>query len=233
MSNVVWFADLGLADLEQVGGKNASLGEMIGNLSSAGVRVPDGFATTAEAYRRFLGETGLAEPHPGRAGRAGHRRRTPTGGGRPADPDRGVGAAVPGRSGGRHPGCVRHPGGRRRRAVLRRPLVGDGGGPARRVVRRPAGDVPERPRHRRNPAGGPRGLRVAVQRPRHRLPGAPLLRPRDGRAVRRRAADGPLRRGRVGGDVHHGHRVGLRRRGVHHLGVRAGRGRGAGRGQPG
>ena len=61
MSNVVWFADLGLADLEQVGGKNASLGEMIGNLSSAGVRVPDGFATTAEAYRRFLGETGLAD----------------------------------------------------------------------------------------------------------------------------------------------------------------------------
>jgi pyruvate, water dikinase len=61
MSNVVWFADLGLADLEQVGGKNASLGEMIANLSSAGVRVPDGFATTAEAYRRFLGETGLAE----------------------------------------------------------------------------------------------------------------------------------------------------------------------------
>ena len=61
MSNVVWFADLGLADLERVGGKNASLGEMIGNLSSVGVRVPDGFATTAEAYRRFLGETGLAE----------------------------------------------------------------------------------------------------------------------------------------------------------------------------
>ncbi|HLL62548.1 MAG TPA: phosphoenolpyruvate synthase [Propionibacteriaceae bacterium] len=60
MSNVVWFADLGLADLEQVGGKNASLGEMIANLSSAGVRVPDGFATTADAYRRFLGETGLA-----------------------------------------------------------------------------------------------------------------------------------------------------------------------------
>jgi pyruvate, water dikinase len=61
MSNVVWFAEVGLADLEQVGGKNASLGEMIANLSSAGVRVPDGFATTAEAYRRFLGETGLTD----------------------------------------------------------------------------------------------------------------------------------------------------------------------------
>jgi len=60
-SNVRWFADLGLADLEQVGGKNSSLGEMIGNLAGLGVRVPNGFATTAEAYRRFIGETGLAE----------------------------------------------------------------------------------------------------------------------------------------------------------------------------
>ena len=58
--NVRWFAEVGLADLEEVGGKNASLGEMVGHLGSAGVRVPDGFATTAEAYRRFLGETGLA-----------------------------------------------------------------------------------------------------------------------------------------------------------------------------
>ncbi len=59
--NVRWFADLGLADLEQVGGKNSSLGEMVSNLTSAGVRVPDGFATTADAYRRFIGDTGLAE----------------------------------------------------------------------------------------------------------------------------------------------------------------------------
>jgi len=59
--NVVWFSEIGLADLEQVGGKNSSLGEMVGNLSAAGVRVPNGFATTAGAYRRFIGETGLAE----------------------------------------------------------------------------------------------------------------------------------------------------------------------------
>ena len=58
--NVLWFSDLGLADLEQVGGKNSSLGEMISNLSELGVRVPNGFATTADAYRRFLGQTGLA-----------------------------------------------------------------------------------------------------------------------------------------------------------------------------
>jgi pyruvate, water dikinase len=60
-NNVLWFSELGLADLEQVGGKNSSLGEMISNLSGLGVRVPDGFATTADAYRRFLGQTGLAE----------------------------------------------------------------------------------------------------------------------------------------------------------------------------
>src|SRR3954465_13507487 len=58
---VLWFSHLGLADLEQVGGKNSSLGEMVSNLASLGVRVPDGFATTAEAYRRFVGDTGLAE----------------------------------------------------------------------------------------------------------------------------------------------------------------------------
>ncbi|MGY1713143.1 phosphoenolpyruvate synthase [Geodermatophilus sp. SYSU D01106] len=59
--NVRWFADLGMGDLEEVGGKNASLGEMISHLADAGVRVPDGFATTATAYRHFLGDTGLAE----------------------------------------------------------------------------------------------------------------------------------------------------------------------------
>jgi pyruvate,water dikinase len=59
--NVRAFADIGLSDIEEVGGKNASLGEMVSNLSELGVRVPDGFATTAEAFRRFIGDTGLAE----------------------------------------------------------------------------------------------------------------------------------------------------------------------------
>ncbi|MBC7442953.1 MAG: phosphoenolpyruvate synthase, partial [Ramlibacter sp.] len=53
-SSVVWFNQIGLADIPQVGGKNASLGEMVRNLSSAGVQVPDGFATTANAYRAFV-----------------------------------------------------------------------------------------------------------------------------------------------------------------------------------
>jgi pyruvate, water dikinase len=59
--NVRAFAELGLSDLEQVGGKNSSLGEMVANLTELGVNVPDGFATTADAYRRFIGDTGLAE----------------------------------------------------------------------------------------------------------------------------------------------------------------------------
>ena len=59
-ANVKWFSSLGMADLEEVGGKNSSLGEMIGNLASAGVRVPDGFATTASAFRDFVSQEGLA-----------------------------------------------------------------------------------------------------------------------------------------------------------------------------
>jgi pyruvate,water dikinase len=60
-STIAWFSDLGLADLDQVGGKNSSLGEMIRGLADAGVRVPNGFATTADAYRRFIGDGALAE----------------------------------------------------------------------------------------------------------------------------------------------------------------------------
>jgi len=57
---VVNFDRLGMADIEQVGGKNASLGEMIVQLSKAGIRVPGGFATTADAFREFLDGSALA-----------------------------------------------------------------------------------------------------------------------------------------------------------------------------
>ncbi|NNM51312.1 MAG: phosphoenolpyruvate synthase [Pseudomonadales bacterium] len=57
--HVVWFQNLGKHDVERVGGKNASLGEMISHLTSAGVMVPGGFATTADAYREFLEQSGL------------------------------------------------------------------------------------------------------------------------------------------------------------------------------
>ncbi|WP_274584823.1 phosphoenolpyruvate synthase [Neisseria leonii] len=56
---VIWFENLRMTDVERVGGKNASLGEMISQLTEKGVRVPGGFATTAEAYRAFLAHNGL------------------------------------------------------------------------------------------------------------------------------------------------------------------------------
>ena len=58
---VLWLDQLRLSDLGQVGGKNASLGEMIGNLSKLGVSVPGGFATTAFAFQQFIAQSGLAE----------------------------------------------------------------------------------------------------------------------------------------------------------------------------
>ena len=57
---VVPFENLRMTDVESVGGKNASLGEMISQLPQ-GVRVPTGFATTAHAFRQFLGHDGLAD----------------------------------------------------------------------------------------------------------------------------------------------------------------------------
>ncbi|MEX1334181.1 MAG: phosphoenolpyruvate synthase, partial [Candidatus Limnocylindrales bacterium] len=56
-----WFEELGSDDVASVGGKNASLGEMIDRLSASGIRVPGGFATTATAYRDHLAQRGLAD----------------------------------------------------------------------------------------------------------------------------------------------------------------------------
>ena len=58
---VLAFDELRMTDVERVGGKNASLGEMISQLARAGVRVPGGFATTADAFRDMLTETGLKQ----------------------------------------------------------------------------------------------------------------------------------------------------------------------------
>jgi len=57
--NVLWYDGLGMDDVETVGGKNASLGELISNLSNMGVSVPNGFATTADAFRAFMSQSGL------------------------------------------------------------------------------------------------------------------------------------------------------------------------------
>ncbi|MDO6476377.1 phosphoenolpyruvate synthase [Alteromonas sp. 1_MG-2023] len=56
---VLWYQELGMHDVGRVGGKNASLGEMISNLANAGVQVPGGFATTADAFNEFLEQSGL------------------------------------------------------------------------------------------------------------------------------------------------------------------------------
>ncbi|WP_193599328.1 phosphoenolpyruvate synthase [Microbacterium sp. YJN-G] len=59
MTNVLWFHQVGMSDLGRVGGKNASLGEMVSHLTDLGVRVPRGFATTADAYREFIAHGSL------------------------------------------------------------------------------------------------------------------------------------------------------------------------------
>ena len=59
--HILWFNQLGMHDVDKVGGKNASLGEMIQNLSSSDISVPDGFATTANAFWQFLSQSGLKE----------------------------------------------------------------------------------------------------------------------------------------------------------------------------
>ena len=59
--HVIWFEKLGKDDVPRVGGKNASLGEMVGHLASQGIRVPPGFATTADAYWQFVAANQLKE----------------------------------------------------------------------------------------------------------------------------------------------------------------------------
>lgn len=61
MTIIRWFKELGMRDVDLVGGKNASLGEMMNHLSQLGLRVPNGFATTAEAFRQFLKENQLKD----------------------------------------------------------------------------------------------------------------------------------------------------------------------------
>ncbi|RLA13483.1 MAG: phosphoenolpyruvate synthase, partial [Gammaproteobacteria bacterium] len=60
-NNVVSLDQLGMDDVPRVGGKNASLGEMISNLGELGVAVPGGFATTADAFNNFLEQAGLVD----------------------------------------------------------------------------------------------------------------------------------------------------------------------------
>ncbi len=58
---IAWLHDLGMGDIDRVGGKNASLGELISQLAGLGVSVPGGFATTAAAFDAFLDDNGLRQ----------------------------------------------------------------------------------------------------------------------------------------------------------------------------
>jgi pyruvate, water dikinase len=62
MKWIRWFGEIGIADVPLVGGKNASLGEMLQELAPLGIHVPDGYAVTADGYRYFLEANGLVEP---------------------------------------------------------------------------------------------------------------------------------------------------------------------------
>ena len=61
MKLIRWFEEIGAGDVALVGGKNASLGEMIRNLGKKGVNVPSGFAITAEAYRYVIEKAGISQ----------------------------------------------------------------------------------------------------------------------------------------------------------------------------
>ncbi len=153
--NVRAFADIGLDDIEEVGGKNASLGEMVSNLADAGVRVPDGFATTADAFRRFIGDTGLAEEISGKLrdlDTDDTRALTEVG---KAIRESVVGQEFPEDLEADIREAFEKPRRRTRRRLVRRTLQRHGRGPPRRVVRGAAGDVPEHHRHRRRAAGDP------------------------------------------------------------------------------
>ena len=143
---VAWLKDLRMADVEQVGGKNASLGEMISNLAAAGIRVPGGFATTAQAYREFLGELGP---------RIDERLRALN----PEDVDALAKCGAEVRSWilkqafpvaleqeirAKYQELTRT----LQAMLVRRALLGDGRGSARCVLRRPAGNVSQHPRRR-------------------------------------------------------------------------------------
>ena len=73
---VLWYKDLSIGDVPRVGGKNAALGEMVRELLPLGVRVPNGFAITAEAYNHFLDTTNLRARINENTRRTRHPQRT-------------------------------------------------------------------------------------------------------------------------------------------------------------
>lgn len=80
MNGIRWFDEIGIGDVRSVGGKNASLGEMVKAITACGVRVPGGFAITAEAFCDYLAYNQLRAPIPDsftRPSRCWHTRKPP------------------------------------------------------------------------------------------------------------------------------------------------------------
>ena len=100
------FEQLRMTDVEVVGGKNASLGEMISQLAATGVRVPGGFATTAHAFRVFLQHGGLAQRIQDKLATLNVEDVECAGRGRRTDPPVDRRHAVSGRARSRHPRAV-------------------------------------------------------------------------------------------------------------------------------
>jgi hypothetical protein len=130
---------LRMTDVERVGGKNASLGEMISQLAGAGIRVPGGFATTAAAFREFLDHNASRRGSPSDSdstSRTSPRSLAPAPRSAMGDGRR----VSAGARSGDHAGA-----GRRRRRCAGRDvggaLVGDRRGSARGVLRWPAGNI--------------------------------------------------------------------------------------------
>ena len=228
---VRWFKELSIGDVPLVGGKNASLGEMVRELVPLGVRVPNGFAVTARpsgmrSPRRMPGP-GCTQHWTGSTRAMCGRLPVPE----PAAARSSTPLACRGR---RKPRCWRRTWSCRRstgRTFGGGPQLGHGRGPADGELRRPARELPERAR-----GGTAAGCRaplpgLAVHRPGDLLPDRQGLRPLQGRPLGRRAEDGPLGPRKLGRDVLGRHRDRLQGRGVHHrcLGHRRERGPGCGR----
>ena len=197
-SQVLWFEEIGMGDVPRVGGKNASLGELIQSLKTQGVRVPDGFATTPPPTGRSSTRTGSRRPCARGSSTTAPATRRCAPPARPSgscswpanSPKTSPSRSAPTTGAGERAGAGQ--------ALRRRPQQRHGRGPARREFRRPAGDLPE---HRRGAGAAgrlPPLLRLALHRPGHQLPRGQGLRPHGRGPLDRGPADGALRRGRSG-----------------------------------
>ena len=227
------FGEFGIGDIPTVGGKTAGLGEMYRSLSSEGVRVPDGFAITADAYRHVLEAADALGPlHAALDGldpddlddlarRAERARAIVYDAGLPGDLADEIEAGYRSLQDeyGEHVGLAV-----RSSATAEDLPTASFAGQQETFLNVPG--------VRQAARGLPEVLRQPLHRPVGPLPGRPGVRPVPGGAVDRRHEDGAVRHRLVGGDVHPRHRVRLPRRGLRHRLLRPGRERRAGRGRP-